>query len=81
MKQKTDVKRLSRIQKLAYQGIVGTMGTTPTASLEIFLILPPLHLVMGEVRMTQFRQNNRAIRVRVNQKCGRTNIKHVQTLK
>lgn len=40
LKQATRIKKLSRVQRLAYLGIAGAIKTTPTAELETFQNLP-----------------------------------------
>jgi hypothetical protein len=41
---KTSQAQLSKLQRMAYLGITGTMRTAPTAAMEVLLGLPPLHL-------------------------------------
>lgn len=50
------VDRLGRMQRYAYLVVAGTMKTTPKTALQTISNLLPLHLVIiGELRMAQFR--------------------------
>jgi hypothetical protein len=44
LKFKMSQARLSKLQRLACLGVTGAMRTAPTAAIEVFLGLPPLHL-------------------------------------
>lgn len=49
--QNTAIHKLERIQRMACLGITGAIRTTPTASMEAILDLPPLDLIiLGEAR-------------------------------
>ena len=53
--------KLSKIQRLACLGITGAMKSTPTASMEALLNLPPLHLVIqGEAKLGMERMGNKS---------------------
>ena len=49
--QKTAAEKLNRVQRLACLGMTGAMRTTPTATMEVLLNLPPLHTVVREKAM------------------------------
>jgi hypothetical protein len=56
LKYKTSQAKLSKLQRLAYLGITGTMRMAPTAAIEVLLGLPPLHLkIEAEARTGIYR--------------------------
>jgi hypothetical protein len=56
LKFKISQAKLSKLQRLACLGVTGAMRTAPTAAIEVFLGLPPLHLkIAAEARAGIYR--------------------------